>query len=192
MAGYGRNSGAAELDSGSTLLVKLRVPKRSRSGGLRGTGLHGAVWPHRRREDARRSKGRRRLGLVLRNERAQGLCGVNLRAGRGSWGGAPRERPANSSARIAASVARGRETSPTEGPGLSAAGEHARRRRLGPRWQGACAAEASGMSGVASLAGGPGGVEGDLGAGRAACAGWAEAETWAAGRGVGWRAGPAG
>jgi len=35
-------------------------------------------------------------------------------------------RPAISSARIAASVARGRETSPTAGPGLSAAGEHAR------------------------------------------------------------------
>jgi len=50
MAGYGRNSGAAELDSGSTLSVRLRVPKRSRCGGLRGTGLHGAVWPHRRSE----------------------------------------------------------------------------------------------------------------------------------------------
>jgi len=35
-------------------------------------------------------------------------------------------RPANSSARITASVAQGRETSPTAGPGLSAAGEHAR------------------------------------------------------------------
>jgi hypothetical protein len=60
MAGYGRNSGAAELDSGSTLLVKLRVPKRSRSGvyGARGfTERCGRTGAERRRGGAKEGGG---------------------------------------------------------------------------------------------------------------------------------------
>jgi len=112
---------------------KIRASRRSRRAARPGLRRGGGAWPRRRGsapggEIAEAALGfgwggggaaRRDWGFgwgVGDTYKAAGRIGVR------AWVG----RPAISSARIAASVARGRETSPTAGPGLSAAGEHAR------------------------------------------------------------------